>query len=71
MTIKEVQEEFGSDVDTLCKNLCAYCTANDWYCPDDCRAIEWIRKHPDKAFERLAKYDGDCVKLLQNARNWK
>ena len=68
MTKAEAKNEFGEDADTMCKNLCNLCTANDWYCPDDCNAIAWVRGHFDKAIEMLAKTDGDYVNLLRRAR---
>ena len=71
MTVAEAKFEFGSDIDTLCKNLCNICTANDWYCTDYCRAMLWIRSHPEKAYAKLAEYDGDCLRLLKGASTWK
>ena len=45
MTVTQVKEEYGTDADTLCRNLCGCCDANDWYCPSDCKSIEWIRRN--------------------------
>ena len=71
MTVTEVKEEYGTDADTLCRNLCGCCDANDWYCPSDCKSIEWIRRNYDKSIQRLADFDGDYVALLNRARTWK
>ena len=70
MTVTQVKEEYGADVDTMCRILCGYCNANDWYCPSDCESIEWIRRNYDKAIQRLADLDGDYVALLNRARTW-
>lgn len=71
MTVTQVKEEYGADADTLCRNLCGYCDANDWYCPNDCKSIEWVRRNYDKAIQRLADLDGDYVALLNRARMWR
>lgn len=71
MTVTQVKEEYGADADTLCRVLCGCCDANDWYCPSDCKSIEWIRRNYDKAIQRLSDLDGDYVVLLNRARKWK
>lgn len=71
MSIDECKDEYGGDADTLCRVLCGLCDANDWYCPDDCESIAWIRRHYNLAIERLAKLNGDYVALLRRARTWK
>lgn len=70
MTVEEVKKEYG-DVNTLCKILCNSCTANDGYCPTDCKSIAWVRRNYDKAIQKLAEYDGEEWTVLNKAKYWK
>ena len=71
MAREEAKDQFGDNADTMCRILCGYCTANDWYCPSDCDFIAWVRRNYDKAIERMAKLDGDYVEFSKRYRHWK
>ncbi len=73
MTIDEAKEEYGYTADDMCRIICGFCNANDWYCPSDCDSLVWIRKNYDKAIERLAKLDGDYVEMCRRIKQnrWK
>lgn len=70
MTVEEAKEEFGNTPDILCKHICTFCTANDWYCPSYCRLCEWVQKNYDKAIKRLAELDGDLYEFGKRAKTW-
>ena len=65
MTLDEAREEIG-DIDSFCKNACYDCTANDWFCPDEC---DNLKKAMQIDFDRIAKayarYDGDLSKVFR------
>ncbi len=71
MTVTQAKEEYGADADAMCRILCGYCDANDWYCPSDCKSIEWVRKHYDRAIQRMADLDGDYVEFFKRVRTWR
>lgn len=71
MTIEQAKEEYGHNADTMCQILCGLCDATDWYCSSDCKSIEWVRKHYDKAIAKIAELDGEYWTFLNRARTWK
>ena len=71
MSIDKAKDQFGDNADAMCRILCDYCIANDWYCPSDCDFIAWVRRNYNKAIERMAKLDGDYVEFSKRYRHWK
>ena len=71
MTVEEAKEEYGYDADQMCRNLCALCTANDWYCRTDCESLAWGRRNYNKAIRRLAELDGDAIEMLRRIKRYK
>ena len=65
MTIEEAKE-YIPDFDSFCKEACAVCTANDWYCPDVC---DTLLKAGELDYERIlkcyARNDGEMYKVLR------
>lgn len=65
MTFDEAKNEIG-DIDHFCKYACNVCTANDWYCPDECDNLKKARQIDfDRIVKAYARYDGDLSKVFR------
>ena len=65
MTLDEAREEIG-DIDNFYKNACYDCTANDWFCPDECDNLKKARQIDfDRIVKAYARYDGDLSKVFR------
>ena len=46
-----------NNIDDFCSYICGTCTANDWYCPNECDFLEKARNYP---IERINRAFDDC-----------
>ncbi len=65
MTLDEARKEIGS-IDYFCKSACNVCTANDWFCPDECDNLKKARQIDfDRIVKAYARYDGDLSRVFR------
>lgn len=68
MTIEEAKE-YISDIDGFCKEACAFCTSNDWYCPSECDALKKARQLDfNRILKCYARNGGDIQKVINYIR---
>ena len=71
MNIKEAREELP-DISSFCNQVCICCTANDWYCPDNCLMLEKAYQVPfEKILKSYARNDGDIWKVVRYIKRYK
>ena len=65
MTLDKAKEELP-DFKWLRHTMCNNCTANDWYCPDDCVMLEQAKRIPfEKIQKAYARHDGELWKVAR------
>jgi hypothetical protein len=65
MSYEQALLELG-DIDSFCRQVCACCTSNDWYCPTDCTDLEKARRIDfDRIVFSYARNDGDLSKVMR------
>lgn len=61
-----------TSIEEFCGYVCDNCTANDWYCPTDCKFLEKAKRYP---IERINKAYEDCgedeYRLYKRIKDWR